>query len=758
MMEETPQNASRSPFNTKAPEEVDSTGGMGPAGKPSAARPLNPGWLVPMTVIAGLAASGPIAGATLFRCGYRKLGWVLGFSSGLLGLLVFILTVLWRVEWHWAAVSLTGGHLLCGTGLFFVLRRPYRSFRAINPLPPKVRGTYREIIAGIVGGAFIGGLMGLICTVFYILFADWLFSTLVPVIFDDAFAGTRVFIGVFFLTLSGGIAGGCIGRFKPRITAAQLILYGLGLAWAHHTWLMAIEGAIAIPAFQAGAATGAGWEVIIAPFFLLGLFIGFWWSVFLLFFIISAPDKLGKLNRAVQVAGINVAVGITLSISFGYPAEMFLALGRHFERGAFTTKALYCYERGLTKEPKHKIASYLQYRVALLNHKLGNQDKAKQGFRRVVAKYTSKEELVRKANHFLDSLERSEGNKRVVLPGVETRTEYKGGYCVPNSLAVAMRYWGSDVTARRIGKRITGLGSGTFVVNQRWFAEQEGFRHDFLPMASLDDIKQCIDAGFPVLVYVPAHIFAIVGYDEALETFITYDVATHDVWVEYTQKDFVKAWKKQATTLVLAYPPEKEGLVPENIRDRLIRLSDNYLHYQLHFFDAPSNSISIPHLFKAAGDSGEFFFPITILYADFPGLRRTISEKYNTEFVVDCIRAYFWEDFDEGIHLWGQYHDERWARPDWALSSSIQYLIGRKRFDLVEELITRIDEEGQVSEGMLADIGMIDLARGEFERGLDRLKRAGGEAKSLYAGLANLKTQGTQGVIRELVKTVKGKV
>ena len=65
----------------------------------------------------------------------------------------------------------------------------------------------------------------------------------------------------------------------------------------------------------------------------------------------------------------------------------------------------------------------------------------------------------------------------------------------------------------------------------------------FLPMAGLKDIKECIDAGFPVLVYVPAHVFAIFGYDEALDTFVTYDIATNDVWVEYLQKDFIKAWK-----------------------------------------------------------------------------------------------------------------------------------------------------------------------------------------------------------------------
>ena len=129
---------------------------------------------------------------------------------------------------------------------------------------------------------------------------------------------------------------------------------------------------------------------------------------------------------------------------------------------------------------------------------------------------------------------------------------------------------------------ITGLGTGTYVVDQSWYAQQHDFRHQFLPLAGLEDIKTCIDSGFPVLVYVPSHVFAIVGYDEALETLVTYDVATQDLWVEYLQSDFIKAWKKQATTLVLAYPEDKTALLPASIRERLQNGSDSYLHFQLH--------------------------------------------------------------------------------------------------------------------------------------------------------------------------------
>jgi len=719
-------------------------------------QPLNPLWLVLITIVAGLAASAPIAAVIAVRCGYRKLGWICGVLLTFVGTLAFVIAVLWGVEWYWTTLSLIAFHVVCGSGLYLLLRKPHRTFKDNHPRLTGKRGGYRQITSGIFGGAMVSLLFGVVGMIIYVLLVDRVFSTVMPVTFADGFAAYKVLTGVLFLIISGAIAGGFVGRASPGIAPGQIIYYGFGLLWAYLTWSFSLEIFIAIPGFQAVAATGYGWHSLVSPTLLGHALIGFWWSVFLLFYMFTPKIGLKKFGRAAQILGINLLAGLTLSICFGYTADMFLAMGRYLEREALTDKAMKFYEIGLKKEPQPRIASYLQYRVALANHRLGAREKAIRGFRKVVAKYTASMELVTKANKFLDNLERSADKKRVVLAGVDTRTEYKDGYCVPNSLALAMRYWGADATARGIGHQITGLGSGTFIVNQSWYAEKAGFRHDFLPMASLGDIKQCIDAGFPVLVYVTAHAFAIVGYDEALETFVTYDVATHDVWVEYIQKDFVKAWKKQSTTLVLAYPPEKESQIPDQIRTRLKRFTDNYLHYQLHYFDAPENSLSIPHLFKAAGDDGEFFFPLTTLYTNFPGLRKQISQSYDSGLVASSIYTYFDDNFDEAIHQAGQYHDDRMSESDRNLKYSIQYLIGLKKFDLVEELLTRIDEKGQISPEMQSEMGMIHLARGEFEPGVDRLITHRNGDNAFYAGLANLKLGNTQAAIRQLSESVSG--
>ncbi len=159
---------------------------------------------------------------------------------------------------------------------------------------------------------------------------------------------------------------------------------------------------------------------------------------------------------------------------------------------------------------------------------------------------------------------------------------------------------------------------------------------------------------------------------------------------------------------------------------------------------------------KAAGDNGEFFFPLTILYSNFPGLRKQISQNYDSELVASSIYTYFDDDFDEAIHQAGQYHDNRVSESDWNLKYSIQYLIGLQQFDMVEELLSRIDEKGQISAAMQSQMGMIRLARGEFEPGLDQLIAHNNRGNSFYAGLANLKIGNTQAAIRQLSKAVSG--
>jgi hypothetical protein len=84
-------------------------------------------------------------------------------------------------------------------------------------------------------------------------------------------------------------------------------------------------------------------------------------------------------------------------------------------------------------------------------------------------------------------------------------------------------------------------------------------------------------------------------------------------------------------------------------------------------------------------------------------------------------------------------------------------VIGNQRFDDFEELVTQISAEGRISDGVLADLGMIDLARGNLEIGLDRLSQAQSASRPFYIGLASLKKGNEQAAVRNLVRTIKAR-
>ena len=147
---------------------------------------------------------------------------------------------------------------------------------------------------------------------------------------------------------------------------------------------------------------------------------------------------------------------------------------------------------------------------------------------------------------------------------------------------------------------------------------------------------------------------------------------------------------------------------------------------------------------------------MTAMYSRFPGLRAELKERFEADTVIRSIRRYFGEDFDEGEHLYGQYHDEHSVNNDRALRDGINYLIGVQRFDTVENLVARIDEEGPLSSDILGDAGMIDLVWGDYERGLDRIQRAidqhSGMDWAFYLGLARRKDGNTREAVRLLMQ------
>jgi|GEM_PF-1069949 len=670
---------------------------------------------------------------------------------------VFLLLV--PTDWYWSSLALIAAHLVVSVVYYLYFRRLYQTKSAEYQiaLADSSASGQRFVVTGIAGGLFLVPVLGLPFIVVFLLGLDRLFSTVMPVAFDDATSMILMVFGVLSLGVTGAIAGGWIGKLGVRIRPSQLIYYVIGLVWIVLLWFLGLQLTIVLPGFLTMQIDNPESFSPLSLFFIGNLLVGSWWSTSLLLYALRPVTVFGKVLRFLQVPAIVLSSAMIFSFVCGNSSNWFHSAGKYFEKEGRITTSLWCYERGMSKKPSGLHASYLQYRIALLAHKLGDREKARDGFRKVVSMYNYREDLVEKSTKLLDNLERNAGKgRRVVLPGVETATAYKGGYCVPNSLALVLRYWGAEVGAKEIGQAITGLDSGTTIVDEAWFAEQKGFRHDFLPTATLADIMACIDAGFPVLVYVPAHVFAIVGYDRSLETFVTYDVATRDIWVDYLQNDFVRSWKKEDTTMVVVFPPDKENELPASIRTALAESRGQYLQYHLHYLDSPEGYANADHLMMAMNGSTQFFLPLVTAYQEYPALRADLLSSRNVEGAVSNIINYFNTDFDEGTHLAGQLNEYDYPSEDKRLESSLTFLVGTGHLETASHLIEEIGAKGLLSDTTLETQAMLDLSLGDFDNAIPRLNDLDDSQLHFYLAQSYLKQGNITSAIAGLVETVDG--
>ncbi|MEO6096000.1 MAG: hypothetical protein ABIW76_10025 [Fibrobacteria bacterium] len=306
-----------------------------------------------------------------------------------------------------------------------------------------------------------------------------------------------------------------------------------------------------------------------------------------------------------------LAVGLTmlgLAVVTGLPINYALLMGQHYEKSGTPHKAIPWYSKALAWSRSDNLKSYLQFRVALLHRKSGNLEESKEAFIRVLVKYYHDSRLLMEAHEFRDRLEKVRDStlKRVVIPGIEARTEYKSAYCVPNSLGLVLSYWGDRSGAKRIGAEITQLDRGSLITDEAFFSESRGFSNLVLPLRSLQDIFKLIDHGIPVLAFIPGHVIAVFGYDQVLQTLVTYDVNTYDIWDDQRWSEFSQDWSHMYNTVGIVVPkarlPELKDILGQDINVQ----NEAYLQFLIAQMNGNDPDRKAMHLGRSAGHG--FFF------------------------------------------------------------------------------------------------------------------------------------------------------
>ncbi len=320
--------------------------------------------------------------------------------------------------------------------------------------------------------------------------------------------------------------------------------------------------------------------------------------------------KAGKGFAGIYALGL-ASIGLAmlgLAVETGLPINYALLMGQHFEKSGTPNQAIPWYSRALSWSRSDNLKSYLQFRVALLHRKSGRLEESKEAFIRVLIKYYHDSRLLLEAHEFRDKLEKNKDPslKRVVIPGIEARTEYKSAYCVPNSLGLVLNYWGDRRGAKRIGAEITQLDKGSLITDEVFYSESRGFSSLVLPLRSMEDIFHLIDHGIPVLAFIPGHVIAIFGYDQVLQTLVTYDVNTYDIWDDQRWSEFSKDWSHMYNTMGIVVPKAKLAEVKEILGKDIETKNEAYLQFLLARLNDDDIDRKAFHLGRSAGHG--FFF------------------------------------------------------------------------------------------------------------------------------------------------------
>ncbi len=522
----------------------------------------------------------------------------------------------------WSAIA--GWFLACnvlgGVALAWLLRRtPLAAPEAASTEP---RGTGWSVLWGILGGASIASYIGGGAGVLYLLGTDVLVSTVFPSI-AGRFTALAQFASLLTdFTLIGAVTGGILGARRPHMHLRDIVWTLLGCVVTYYTAQAAWTLLVGIPTFQAYKLVGSNWlalQIVQIPFW----------------FFLCLASALGALLFADRVeaswsarwraAGLAVGLVVSGVLSFvlysGRLSYDLLLAGQLFEKRPRLALAQWCYELGLAQRSDEAISSYLQFRIGLLHRKLGQDPQARTALAKVVTKYTKRQTLVALAQQFLTALEQAPPDaKRYTIPGIETRTEFKAAYCVPNSMGLILRYWRVPISSKTIGRRITSLDFGTTLADALWYVHTQGLQHYIIPLADVEHIKRLLNESVPLLLYIPRHVLAVFGYDEALKSLITYDVAEEDIWVDHPIETLVPQWKHELATLGVVLPPERFAQLPEEEQRRLDRLTRAYTHHELHYpyhqsRDPDDLDRALAHLEASVTLAPEFFFDLAHIYA-----------------------------------------------------------------------------------------------------------------------------------------------
>ena len=154
----------------------------------------------------------------------------------------------------------------------------------------------------------------------------------------------------------------------------------------------------------------------------------------------------------------------------------------------------------------------------------------------------------------------SSNNVRIIRLGELLNSYQDKHQCGPNSLSIIMRYWGVDKTPSEIASEIYHPAmKGTYSLSMLLYAKSSGLG-GFLYKGAIDDIREKIDNGYPMLLALkrgdlPIHFVVVYGYRG--DEFIIHDGLRMAVSIKQDELD--NLWRSAGNMALWIYPESQAG-------------------------------------------------------------------------------------------------------------------------------------------------------------------------------------------------------
>ncbi len=607
----------------------------------------------------------------------------------------------------WISIAIwVGSSIAAGILLFFVYQPSYRQFIPDEPRKDTSRFEITGLLAGLITGGSSGFFLLFLLAALLSIVADYLFSTLTPVNFslETMRQGFVLcgFFGVFCGTTLGGITG---GRFRSD-SAVSLFRLVTGFLIASFWLILVTYTLVVIPAYQITRTFSE--QATTSGFIVMGWLISIVFVVSSSLIIARSGNGRSLLARSTIVGLAALGLGLSFSIYSSLIPYDFFLLGKNMENRVKLELATRCYEKSLIRQSNDRIQSFLKYRMSLLQHKNGNRDTAKEGFQAVVSKYNADRDLVKKASSFLRNLEKANpSSKRKVIAGVETDTEHKINYCAPNSYALNYRYWGKDISPKEVGRLFIKGDAGTAILDAIYHTRNLGLEAYVSSPLTIDEVKELIDHDIPVLVFIPRHVFVIFGYDEILQTFISYDTASKELWIEYPMEEFKKEWVFQFNMTSIILPENHMEKVPEDIRKKYVTATPAIMQYLLAYHHAGKLPLTIEHLRQSIQLNPDLFYVAIRAVTTLPNTADDLLPMIQTEKIIEKTSEFLNIDPDRNLFT----------------QNFCDFLLRLDRPDEARIFLKNLEDRWELNSSLQNRLAVCEYLSGHTEESVQRLRR-----------------------------------